>query len=172
MDRASAVRHPRPVPAGTPGPKLLSAKGRMFEGCTQQQLPMESCCPSPGDTRSCPQPPRGAGHRRPLPTPAAEQKPGFGQRDDTTPDKASRLPPKVLPALYRHRELDHGAPEETGECNYPCPADGEDDLAARAAEQPDLLAPSSVPSPRQQPPHRTQQLSPCPAPWQHKPNCR
>lgn len=81
-----------------------------------------------------------------------KQKPGFDHRDDKTLDKALRLPPKALPAPCRHQELDHRAPTAMGECNYPCLADGEDDLAAQAAQEPDLLAPSSVCSPRQQPP--------------------
>lgn len=81
-----------------------------------------------------------------------KQKPGFDHRDDKTLDKALCLPPKALPAPCRHQELDHRAPTATGECNYPCLADGEDDLAAQAAQEPDLLAPSSVCSPRQQPP--------------------
>lgn len=83
-----------------------------------------------------------------------EQKPGFDHRDDKTLDKALCLPPEALPALCRHQELDHRAPKVMGECNYPCLADGEDGLAAQAAQEPDLLAPSSMCSPRQQSPSK------------------
>lgn len=93
-----------------------------------------------------------------------KQKPGFDQRDDKTLDEAFCLPPKALPALCRHQELDRRAPKAMGECNYPCPADGEDDLAAQAAQEPDLLAPSPVHSPQQRPPHQTQRLFPHPVP--------
>lgn len=82
--------------------------------------------------------PQDTGHHPPLLAPSMamclttmKQKPGFDQRDDKTLDKALRLPPKALPALCRHQELDHRTPKATGECNYPCPADGEDDLAAQ-----------------------------------------
>lgn len=110
-----------------------------------------AACSHPQDTR----------HHRPLLTPSmamclttVKQK----------PDKALCLPPKALPALCRHQELDHRAPKAMRECNYPCPADGEDDLAAQAAQEPDLLAPGSMCSPQQQPPHQTQRLFPCPVP--------
>lgn len=93
-----------------------------------------------------------------------KQKPGFDQKHYKTLDEAFHLPPKALPALCRHQELDRRAPKAMGECNYPCPADGEDDLAAQAAQEPDLLAPSSVCSPQQQPPHQTQRLFPRPVP--------
>ena len=44
-----------------------------------------------------------------------KHEPGFDQGDDTTPDKALRLPLKALPALCRHQELDHRAPKAMGE---------------------------------------------------------
>lgn len=151
-----------PVPTQGCGPKLLDASGC----CLQSQLPMEATVPHPGaptESRSCPQPPPGHGASPTLLTPSvamclmtAKQKPGMDQRDDKTLDKAFRLPPKALSALCRHQESDLRVPKATGECNYPCLADGEDDLAAQAAQEPDLLAPSSVHSPRQQPPHQTQ----------------
>lgn len=143
----------------------------MPAGCLQPRLPTKKLLSL---TQGHPQRagvahshPQDAGHRRPLLTPSVamcltttKQKPVFAQRDDKTLDKALRLPPEALPALYRHQELDHRAPKATGECNYPCPADGEDDLAARAAQEPDLLAPSSACSPRQRSPHQTQRLFP------------
>lgn len=61
---------------------------------------------------------------------AGKQKPGFDHRDDKTLDKALCLPPKALPALCRHQELNHRAPKATGECNHPCLAEGEDDFGS------------------------------------------
>lgn len=53
-----------------------------------------------------------------------------------------------------------------GERNYPCPADGEDDLAAQAAQEPDLLAPSSARSPPRQLPSKPSGSALARCPWQ------
>lgn len=141
-----------PVPGEGRRPKLLDAKGLLPAGCLQPGLTTKPIGPHPGtpiEKQGLPTAtPHDTRHRRPLLTPPtathltpATQQPGLDQRDDTTPGKA-----RALPALCRHQELDHRDPQAMGECNYPCPADGEDDLAAQAAQEPDLLAPSSFPS--------------------------
>lgn len=154
------MRHPRACPHTEWAPELPGARGRLPAGCLQPWLPTKAAVPCPGAPTEQ-EPPPGHGALPALLTTSmamcrgtGEQKPGFDHRDDKTLDKALCLPPKALPGLCRHQELDHRAPKATGECNYPCLADGKDDLAAQAAQEPDLLAPSSVCSPRQQPPSK------------------
>lgn len=154
------MRHPGACPHTGQAPELSGARGLLPAGCLQPWLPTKAAVSYPGASTEQEPPP---GHRA-LPTllttsmamclGAGKQKPGFDHRDDKTLDKALCLPPKALPALCRHKELDHRAPKVMGECNYPCLADGEDDLAAQAAQEPDLLAPSSMCSPRQQSPSK------------------